>query len=299
MGAPKAGTTSLAAWLGEHPDVFWSVPKEPFFWSTDLPAQRRFYGFDNRQAYAELYACPEAQSARWRGDASTTYLYSGSAVPAIEAEMQARYVVCLREPSSLVVSYHRTQVLARNEDEHDLRLAWRRALGGGQAPDCALDPTLVDYPLIGAQGEAVRRLLTMVPRERVFFVLLDDLAGRPLDVLADLYGWLGVDVAFRPDLDPRNEGGLSVRWEWVHRLANRPPAPLGKVVTRLRQWSRTTSLPGVLALKSALWVDRSPTAAPSPAMLSELRQHFSDDVALLGAVTGLDLSPWHYPTPAT
>ena len=25
IGAPKAGTTSIAAWLGEHPDVFWST----------------------------------------------------------------------------------------------------------------------------------------------------------------------------------------------------------------------------------------------------------------------------------
>ena len=31
LGAPKCGTTSMAAWLSEHPNVFMSPIKEPFF----------------------------------------------------------------------------------------------------------------------------------------------------------------------------------------------------------------------------------------------------------------------------
>ena len=35
VGGPKCGTTSLAAWLGEHPKVFMSSYKEPHYFNTD------------------------------------------------------------------------------------------------------------------------------------------------------------------------------------------------------------------------------------------------------------------------
>ncbi|CAN5138666.1 hypothetical protein BH20ACT5_BH20ACT5_07850 [soil metagenome] len=35
IGAPKCGTTSLAGWLAGHPEVYFSVPKEPFYWASD------------------------------------------------------------------------------------------------------------------------------------------------------------------------------------------------------------------------------------------------------------------------
>ena len=37
IGAPKCGTSALAHYLSEHPKVFFSNPKEPFYLSTDYP----------------------------------------------------------------------------------------------------------------------------------------------------------------------------------------------------------------------------------------------------------------------
>ncbi len=88
------------AWLEQHPDVFWSVPKEPFYWASDFPAQRALYGFDTRAAYETLYASSESRAAAYRGDGSTTYLYSATAVPAILAEVpEAKFIVCVRDPT--------------------------------------------------------------------------------------------------------------------------------------------------------------------------------------------------------
>ena len=36
IGAPKCGTTSLAAWLAEHPAIYMSQIKEPHYFSSDL-----------------------------------------------------------------------------------------------------------------------------------------------------------------------------------------------------------------------------------------------------------------------
>jgi len=35
LGAPKCGSTSLAAWLSQHPDAFVSDPKEPRYFNSD------------------------------------------------------------------------------------------------------------------------------------------------------------------------------------------------------------------------------------------------------------------------
>ena len=35
IGAPKCGTTSLASYLSDHPQIFVSDPKEPHFFNTD------------------------------------------------------------------------------------------------------------------------------------------------------------------------------------------------------------------------------------------------------------------------
>ncbi len=36
VGAPKCGTTALAAYLKEHPQVFFSDPKEPHYFNDDF-----------------------------------------------------------------------------------------------------------------------------------------------------------------------------------------------------------------------------------------------------------------------
>src|SRR5215210_5117245 len=92
VGAPKSGTTSLCSWLAAHPDVYWSVPKEPYYWAADYPRQRAHYGFATREEYEELFASPLASAARVRAEGSTTYLYSQVAVTAIlESVVQPRF----------------------------------------------------------------------------------------------------------------------------------------------------------------------------------------------------------------
>lgn len=65
VGAPKAGTTSLSQWLAQHPDVFFSVPKEPFYWASDYPGLRRHYGFETREAYEALFQWQRPSAPRF------------------------------------------------------------------------------------------------------------------------------------------------------------------------------------------------------------------------------------------
>jgi hypothetical protein len=39
VGAPKAGTTSLYHYLDQHPEIYMSAIKEPYFFSTEFRAE--------------------------------------------------------------------------------------------------------------------------------------------------------------------------------------------------------------------------------------------------------------------
>ena len=53
IGAPKAGTTSLYKYLGDHPNVFMSEIKGPHYFASDLPKKRRI--IKSKKEYLELF----------------------------------------------------------------------------------------------------------------------------------------------------------------------------------------------------------------------------------------------------
>lgn len=294
IGAPKAGTTSLADWLAQHPEVYFCVPKEPFFWASDYPRMRERYGFADRPSYEALFASPEAAAATLRAEGSTTYLYSRVAVPDILAAASAhppRFVVSLRKPVDLLISYHRTQVVALNEDEPDFAAAWRRSVAGGLPTVRPLDPKLVDYPSVGALGQAMARLYEAVGRERVHVVLFDDLARDPASVWTRLTAFLGVAAAPAPAFEVRNASNKAARSANLRRLTHNPPAVVAAPVRVLRQWARTTSNPLAAKLKGAMW-----KAEARPEVTDEVRAevaaHLATDTLALGELIGHDLTRW-------
>jgi hypothetical protein len=71
LGAPKCGTTSLAAWLAAHPAVYMSPLKEPAYFAADLKVDR-----PGPQEYRALFsAAGDIHLAV--GEASTCYLHVG------------------------------------------------------------------------------------------------------------------------------------------------------------------------------------------------------------------------------
>jgi hypothetical protein len=294
IGAPKAGTTSIASWLAEHPSVFFSTPKEPFYWASDFPGLARHYGFETMRAYASLFDCAAARAADLLAEGSTVYLYSRTAVPRIlTAVPNARFVVCLRNPADLLASYHRTQVVTLNELETDFAKAWTlRAAGSTELAD-PIDPKLLDYPLVGRLGAAVQRLLDVVPRSQIHFIVFDDLVHDPQVVWRQLTDFLRLRPQERSDFSARNPSNSMFRFRLLRKAMHRPPAALAVPVRRVRQWSRTSNRPLVHRLKQATW---RPDSKPelSPELRHVLDRYFGDDVSQLGELLGQDLQRrWH------
>ncbi len=289
IGAPKAGTTSLAAWLAEHPDVFFSTPKEPYFWASDYPKLAAHYGFATLEAYTALFRSNASRAATVRAEGSTVYLYSTTAVPRILRSVPAaRFIVCLRNPADLLASYHRTQVVTLNDHETDFRRAWKLRSNGSMEAADPIDPKLIDYARVGRLGAAVERLLTVVPSEQVHFVLFDDLTREPKDVWRGVTNFLELPPIERTDFSAQNPSDTMYRSRLLRKATHRPPPALAAPMRALRQWSRQTDSPVVSRLKQATWRPETKPALPADLRM-ELDEYFRDDVSLLGRLIGRDL----------
>ncbi len=292
IGAPKAGTTSLAAWLAAHPKAFVSTPKEPFYWASDYPDLRAHYGFATLDAYARLFSSAESQAASVRAEGSTVYLYSKTAVPDIlDAVPSARFVVCLRNPVDLLASYHRTQVVTLNEHEADFERAWRLRVAGSLEAADPIDPKLVDYPLVGRLGAAVNRLVRRVPREQIHFVFFDDLVSDPAAVWRRLTDFLSLPYDDRHDFTAQNPSDNMYRSRLLREAMHRPPKFVAAPMRVVRQWSRESDSAVVRRLKQATW---RPEAKPrmQRSLREELVDYFAVDVHHLSDLVGRDLRAW-------
>ncbi len=295
VGAPKAGTTSLARWLASHP-IFFSDPKEPFYWASDYPGLRSHHGFDSRESYEALFESRAAREARCRVEGSTVYLYSHTAAPRILQEVpDARFVIAVRNPVDLLASYHRSQVFTLNEAEHDFHAAWRQSLVG-RGSDSALDPKLIDYPRVGALGAAVQRIARLVPRDRMHVVVFDDLVDDPLSVWVSLTRFAGIDTNPVPDFRAFNISQKAQRWPRLWRLLQRPPRPLEAPMRQFRIRSRTIRHPATIRLKKRLTWRAEPKPTISPENRAELTTFFRSDVKLLEQVISRPVPGW---TPST
>lgn len=116
IGAQKAGTTSFAEMIGQHPDICVSQPKETHFFSTTFDN-----GFD---WYLDTFADPKA---RILFDASTSYsmnhIFDVDAVKRdrpvaqriFDFEPHAKFVYILRDPAARTYSSYWHSVRAGSE----------------------------------------------------------------------------------------------------------------------------------------------------------------------------------------
>lgn len=186
LGAMKAGTTTLNAYLQRHPDVFMSKVKEPHHYSdvTDpvLPTVR------SAEEYARLFR--DARGATAIGEASASYLWSAEAARRLAAERpEARLVVVLRDPISRAHSHYLMSV--RNGlESRPFPEALRHDWSLGDLPW----GTKHLYVELGQYAPQVRRYLEHFGRDRLFVTTSRELRDDTRTVVEDLCRFLGVST---------------------------------------------------------------------------------------------------------
>jgi hypothetical protein len=281
IGAPKCGTTSLARWLSRHPQILIPEIKEPHFFNTD---DRR--SINSLDGYEKLFS-ESGGRRRCVGEASVWYLSSATAVPNIlRYQPQARFIVMVRDPVEMAPALHGEMVISGHENVCDFATAWslqeERRLGR-RLPPLSWAKRRFLYGDICKLGLQIERLFSLVPRDRVMVICLDELADGPRAAYLRVLRFLGVEDDGRTDFPAYNKA-RKTRWPLATRLlflALQIKNRLG-LDLRLNLWNSFSAANLMESSRDGL----------SPEMTVALRKYFAADVALLGRLIDRDLSHW-------
>jgi len=296
VGAPKCGTTSLYEYLRHHPQIYFPYDvndyarvKEPNHLCPELCIADKD-AIRDHDAYTTLYE--GSQNARWRGDASTNYLFSERAADNIRhLNPEARILIMLRPPVEWMRSYHSELVRHHHEDILDFSEAVAACTdrrNGRRIPAATGVPRCLDYPAMADFAPQVERYQRVFGRRAVKVILLEELARSPQATFRDILVFLGLDTSFQPEFTVYNETPRHGRVEGFLRTLYRNPG-IKALVQR--------SVPRALRRKSIELVrQREAPRSGLDAFDQGLREQCAPGIERLAALIDRDLRHWQAST---
>lgn len=284
LGAPKCGTTSMAKWLSEHPDIFMSKPKEPHYYNTD----HRNRKITSYKHYLSFFK--EAnETHKVVGEASVWYLFSREAVTNIIEDIEddnLKFLVMVRNPIHMAYSLHQEQVYGMNEPIKDFKEAWEaqpQRKEGKKISRLTQNESQLLYGDICKLGEQVKRLYDTVDRSTVKVITLDDLKLNAEKEYRDVLNFLNVDYDGRKDFAPQNE-----------RKSRKSDAlaSLVRVVGSAKRKLNIHKGLGVLDRIQTMNTKLQKRDKLDIELENEMKSYFKDDVLLLSSLLNKDLSHW-------
>ncbi len=256
IGAPKAGTSTLAADLAWHPELW-------------LPQRKELGYFDVRwrrepvESYLAEYA--SAPPDVLVGEATPTYLHVPGAIDRIaDVAPAVRLVVALRDPVARAWSHYWYNRTARLVEDRPPEEAF------------ADDPD--EYLAPGRYAQHLRAVLERFDRSQVYAFTLDDMIADPGATFRDICRHLDVAELVPEHVGRARNRAYSVRWPVLRRQ-----------MVRFRLWRR---LPFRLGFRLDEWNRLPLDVPPMPADLrARVADHYAADTADLVTLLGRHV-PW-------
>ncbi|WP_372997867.1 sulfotransferase family protein [Marinobacter sp.] len=283
LGAPKCGTTSLAWYLNQHPQVVEPKKKEPNFFSDDLPLQE----VETLDEYLRLFEKQKA-SERLSFEASTWYLYSEVAAKNIKNfDPDSKLIVLIRNPIEMVQSLHSQQLYNLHETIFDFEQAWY-----AQFTEERKGHWLLQYKKCCETGTQLSRLLTTVDKSRLKVILFDDLKSNPERVFLDVQSFVGIDEFKLLDYSPKNSN-KTLRSRAVQEFTKNTPKPLVSIVNVIKK------LFGIKRIGLSKVIERANKVEQSRGGIrgefkAVLVKEFEEEISKLELIVERDLSHWKY-----
>jgi hypothetical protein len=290
-GAPKSGTTALSKYLSEHPNVFIATPKEPNFFSDDMPKR---YIAQSLEDYLLLFKNSDSNHSV-AGEASVFYLYSSCALQNIyNFNNQAKIIVLLRNPVDIVYSLHSQYIYNFTEDEKDFEKAWNfqesRKIGLNLPANCRV-PKILQYKDIAMLGNQVEKLFSIFPNDQVKLILFDDFADSTKEVYEDVLKFLGVPSAGKASFPRINENRIP-RALKLNRFLHKPPKFIREIVRILFKTFGFDAGEIIMRFISDLNSRKVERKRLSPDFQKKLITEFQEDIHKLSNIINRDLSHW-------
>lgn len=185
IGAAKAGTSWVNKMLSAHPGICTAEPKEVHFFHDQVhftaPVHQGNFSKGITWYKRFFQHCTEGQI---KGEITPKYLIA-PVVPERIKEMfpEVKLILCLRSPVERATSHYYFTKYYLQTEKRPISQAMREE---------------AEYINNGLYFMHLQRYLAFFPTSSIHLIWFDDIARQPEKVLADLYRFLGVDIAFRP-----------------------------------------------------------------------------------------------------
>ncbi len=292
VGAPRCGTTSLAVALAQHPQICFSEPKEPHYFTyapKDLDRGRL------EAEYIRAFFRPDQMSRDALGEASPSYLYSAQAIRTIDRMFPAaRFLVMVRNPLEMLPSWHARVLFTMDEDAANFEDAWRlqeQRAKGQSIPARCRDWRMLQYAEVGRLGARLAELIHIVGQDRVKAIVFDDFTSAPLVVYRGVLDFLGLEHDERTEF-ARMNGTKAYRSPLIQRLLMRPPRAARLIIPRTVGPSQPNFAGRLVKRLREANIYRTHWQPIGARMRQELADCVRDDVDLLGRLLNRDLGHW-------
>jgi hypothetical protein len=298
VGAPRCGTTAICRYLARNPQICFSRPKEPHYF---IRLDHDPSADELKRNYLERNFGHFEPGHRSVGEGSVSYLYLPGVIERINhLNPDARFVVLVRNPLSMLPSYHLRMQFLLQEDEPDFGKAWEleasREQRGENVPKRCLDTRLLYYSHVAKFGVQIERLFEVAGRERSHVIVFDDFKADSLTTYKNLLEFLNVDYDGQTEFERRYESQM-YRYLWLQQLLFVPATSDGKTFETLQQRARKYNPDGsrkpsfIKRLTKLNKVPMSP--APLTAQMNNtVRETLRSDVTHLSELLGRDLTFW-------
>lgn len=295
-GAPKCGTSSLFAWLADHPEVCGSRIKETnFLLDQGHPLFVPEMNFHDHglEAYGSFFdECGRSGQEHLFLEATTHYLYQETALEVLSSMRPLPHVIfLLRKPSERV--YSSFQYARNNEGglRSDVPFSTFVSLSPDDEARIVTEPHWAPHARIWRQDVEMSRYVLYLdrwrerfPRDRLHIHLLEDLRADPRGLMKALAHALGIDPSFYHEYPfPRKNASYQVASQRLHKLvlrASRLAPPVGRSAVKslyLRLFTKPSS------------DQRTPAVEQ---VLAALDQRFRPDNERLARDFGVNVGPW-------
>ena len=288
LGAGRAGTASLAHYLGQHPSIHFTTPRDPHFFQRNELYQQ---GYD---FYISTF-CRNPFGKAWLGEATSAYFAAphivGPRLRAYYGDHPLKFIVLLREPVSRAWSHYLARV-HHGCERRDFATALAEETLRDQASlaqDGKADQA--SYYGDGRYAYLLREWQTYYPLENFHFLLSEDLAANPTAQVRRVFAWLGVDTTMPVNVSARLNVARYARNPKMVELVNNPPAWMRKLGQQLwpETWQRHRIRHNLRERFQTAYGGLPPL---DPAIAADLHQRYRGDILTLSKVLGRYLSHW-------
>jgi hypothetical protein len=196
IGVQKAGTTALAHFLNQHPDVYVADHKEAHvFDHPDFSSSKDKSAFAHQRYNAKL---TNYQNQAIRCDATPITAFRTEYLQACyQYNPEAKFIILLRDPIERAVSHYRMS-LSRGQEHRAMLSAFLlepfRLVGIKKSGPWGFDDPYRHHSYLrrGCYAAQLKRVLAIIPKQQLLVLHQENLQQNHVHVLQQVFNFIGV-----------------------------------------------------------------------------------------------------------